>query len=178
MIDGTKVTNARMWNTRRRPEILELFRKHVYGRAPVERPKQMTFKVVEANPEALAGQATLKRVLVTIAGPRGQLSTTMSIFLPNSAEKPVPVFLLLSHRDAGSTDWTRKIKRPFWPVEQIIARGYGTAAIQVTDFAPDRRDGWKHGVHTIFDEPDDSTQAWGTLAAWAWTGSRAMDYFE
>jgi len=103
----------------------------------------------------------------------------MSIFLPNSVAKPVPVFLLLSHRDPDSTDWTRKVKKPFWPVEQIIARGYGTAAIHVTDFAPDRRDGWKHGVHTIFDNPGEgSGDGWGTLTAWAWTGSRAMDYFE
>lgn len=178
MTDGTKVTNARMWKTKRRPEVLELFRKHIYGRAPVERPKDMTFKVVEMDSDALNGKATLKRVLATVMGPRGQVTTTMSIFLPNSAKKPAPVFLLLSHRDPDSTDWTRKIKRPFWPVEQIITRGYGTAAIQVTDFAPDRRDGWQHGVHTIFDKPDVPAQAWGTLAAWAWTGSRAMDYFE
>ena len=179
MCDGTQVPNARMWRTKRKPEILELFRKHVYGRAPVGRPKEMTFKIVKVDSQAVDGRATLKRVLVTITGPKGQLSTTMSIFLPNSAKKSVPVFLLLSHRDPSSTDWTRKIKRSFWPVEQIIARGYGTAAIQVTDFAPDRRDGWKSGVHEIFDEPDKrSADAWGTLAAWAWTGSRAMDYFE
>ena len=176
--DRTKVTSAKTWRTSRRAEILDMFRTHVYGRSPA-RPDNQTFNVVKVDPHALDGRATLKRVLVTVGGPKGQLSTTMSIFLPNSAKKPVGVFLLLSHRDPGSTDWTRKIKRPFWSVEQIIARGYGTAAIQVTDFAPDRRDGWEHGVHTIFDNPGDSSgDGWGTLAAWAWTGSRAMDYFE
>jgi len=179
MCNGTQVSDARTWQTKRRPEILELFRRHVYGRAPVDRPKETTFEVVNVSPKALDGHATLKRVLISIASRRGQLSTTMSIFLPSSARRPVPIFLLLSHRDSSSTDWTRKIKRPFWPVEQIIARGYGTAAIQVTDFAPDSRDGWKSGVHEIFDEPDKrSADAWGTLTAWAWTGSRAMDYFE
>ncbi|MHC4626066.1 MAG: alpha/beta hydrolase family protein [Planctomycetota bacterium] len=176
--DGTRVTSAKTWWNSRRAEVLELFRANVYGRSP-GRPQNQTFTVVKVDPRALEGQATLKRVQLTVGGPKGQLSTTMSIFLPNSAKKPVPVFLLLSHRDPKSTDWTRSTKRPFWPVEQIIARGYGTAAIQVTDFAPDRRDGWEHGVHTIFDEPDNrSGDAWGTLAAWAWTGSRAMDYFE
>ena len=175
--DGTKVTTAQTWKTARRAEILELFRTHVYGRSP-DRPEQ-TFEVVKVDPKALDGRATLKRVLVTVIGPKGRLSTTMSIFLPNSVKKPAPVFLLLSHRDPDSTDWTRKIKRPFWSVEEIVARGYGAAAIQVTDFAPDRRDGWKQGVHTIFDNPGDgSGDGWGTLAAWAWTGSRAMDYFE
>jgi hypothetical protein len=36
--DGTRVRNARNWRARRRPEILEMFRKYVYGRAPIERP--------------------------------------------------------------------------------------------------------------------------------------------
>ena len=179
MSDGTKVIDAQTWQSKRRPEILELFRKHVYGRTPICRPKEMTFNIVKADSQALDGRASLKRVLVTITGPKGQLSTTMSIFLPNSAPKPVPVFLLLNHRDSNSIDWTRKTKLPFWPVEQIIARGYGTAAIQMTDFAADRSDGWKSGVHEIFDEPDKRpADAWGTLTAWAWTGSRAMDYFE
>ena len=176
--DGMKVTSAEAWRASRRAEVIDLFRTHVYGRSPA-RPESQTFEVVKVNPHALDGQATLKRVRVTVAGPKGRLSTTMSIFLPNSATKPVPLFLLLSHRDPSSTDWTRKIKRPFWSVEQIIARGYGTAAIQVTDFAPDRRDGKKQGIHTILDDPGaGSGDGWGTLAAWAWTGSRAMDYFE
>ena len=34
MADGTKVTDAETWRAKRRPEVLELFRKHVYGRAP------------------------------------------------------------------------------------------------------------------------------------------------
>ncbi|UCF14340.1 MAG: hypothetical protein JSW59_13075 [Phycisphaerales bacterium] len=176
--DRTRITTAQMWKAVRRAEILELFRTHVYGRSP-GRPDKLNFEVTNVDARALNGQATLKRVKITVGCPKGQLSTTMSVFLPNSAEKPVPLFLLLSHRDPDSTDWTRKIKRQFWPVEQIIARGYGTAAIQVTDFAPDRRDGWKHGIHTIFDNPGaGSGDGWGTLTAWAWTGSRAMDYFE
>jgi hypothetical protein len=176
--DGTRITTARMWKDVRRGEILELFRTHVYGRSP-GRPDKQSFEVVRVDPNALDGHATLKRVKITVGGTKGQMSTTMSIFLPNSAKKPVPLFLLLSHRRADSTDWTRKVRKPFWPVEQIMARGYGTAAIQVTDFAPDRRDGWKHGVHTIFDNPGGGEgDGWGTLTAWAWTGSRAMDYFE
>jgi len=38
MSDGTKVTSAQAWKTGRRPEVLELFRTHVYGRSPIERP--------------------------------------------------------------------------------------------------------------------------------------------
>ena len=44
MCNGTQVTDARTWQTKRRPEILELFRKHVYGRAPVDQPKETTYQ--------------------------------------------------------------------------------------------------------------------------------------
>ena len=45
--DGTKVASAQAWKTKRRPEVLELFRTYVYGRAPVGRPKNMTFEVFD-----------------------------------------------------------------------------------------------------------------------------------
>lgn len=36
--DGTPVRNAAMWRERRRPELLELFAREVYGRTPAGRP--------------------------------------------------------------------------------------------------------------------------------------------
>src|SRR4051812_27941863 len=32
--DGTRVTTAQQWEQKRRPELLEMFRKYVYGRSP------------------------------------------------------------------------------------------------------------------------------------------------
>ena len=34
LADGQRVTDAATWRERRRPEILRLFEKHVYGKAP------------------------------------------------------------------------------------------------------------------------------------------------
>ena len=62
----------------------------------------------------------------------------------------------------------------------MIARGYGIAALQVADLAPDDKDRFRNGVIRLFEgvasgpRPPD---AWGALAAWAWGASRAMDYF-
>src|SRR6266542_3342819 len=54
--DGRKVTDVKMWREKRRLEILELFRTHVYGRSP-GRPAKMKFEVTSLDHKALGGIA-------------------------------------------------------------------------------------------------------------------------
>src|SRR5262249_49436814 len=69
-----------------------------------------------------------------------------------------------------------------WPLDVILKRGYAVATIARADIEPDYADGWKHGIRGYFLKksgksefaPDD----WGAIAAWAWSLSRVMDYFE
>ncbi|MCH2162574.1 MAG: hypothetical protein MK085_11970, partial [Phycisphaerales bacterium] len=65
MADGTPVTDAKTWTTRRRAEILELFRSQVYGRAP-QPPTEIMFNVLESDPNALGGKATRKSVRIQL----------------------------------------------------------------------------------------------------------------
>jgi hypothetical protein len=179
MLDGTKFDSVELWQTKRRPEILELFRKHVYGRAPVGRPEGMTFEVFDFDARAMDGAATRKQVKINFTGKEDGLSMTLVLFVPNKASRPVPTFLLICNRDPENIDPTRKIKMPFWPAEQIVARGYGAAAFYNGDVDPDKHDQFKNGVHGLFDKPGERpADAWATIAAWAWGASRAMDYFE
>ena len=176
--DGTAVTSAESWRTQRRPEILDLFRTHVYGRAPVGRPDTLTFQVEETAPGAMDGAATRKQVRIAYRGPGGEGSLRLLLFVPARARRPAPCFLLICHRPPENMDPARAVRKPFWPAEEIVARGYAAAAFQTADLDPDRHDGFTNGVHGIFDDkgkprPPD---AWGTIAAWAWGASRAMDY--
>ena len=177
--DGQAIQSADQWTKLRRPEILELFRTHVHGRSPVGRPEHFTFDVVE-NDTALGGMATGHEIRIGFTGPGGQGSINLTLFMPNSATKPAPVFLLICNRSAEDIGLDRAKPSPFWPVEQIVGRGYATAAFQVGDVDPDDYDGFKNGVHGIFDDPNRprSADAWGTISAWAWGASRAIDYLE
>ncbi|NQU23749.1 MAG: acetylxylan esterase [Candidatus Nealsonbacteria bacterium] len=198
--DGKQVADAETWRTVRRPEIFRLFEQHVYGRSP-GRPEKMTFQVRSVAKDALGGKATRKEVRVLFAGTEDGPKMDVLVYLPNDAKRPVPLFVGLNfggnhsiHTDPGITlsqSWMRSktktgeesrgtaAKR--WPVEMILKRGYGLATIYYGDIDPDFHDGFQNGVHPLFYKDGQTKPAadeWGSIAAWGWGLSRALDYFE
>lgn len=177
LANGERVTSARTWREKRRPALLELFRTHIYGRAPVGRPAGLTFTVKSVTPGLMEGKATRKQIVIAFEGPGGKGAIDLLLFIPTGASRPVPAFLLLNNRGPNNIDPTREMKSPFWPAEEIVARGYAAAAISVGQVDPDEDDGFRNGVHGIFDRQR-AADSWGTIAAWAWGASRALDYLE
>ena len=175
---GKKVTSAITWPARR-AEILDLFRTNVYGRSP-GKPEHVAFSVIEDNPKAMDGAATLRRIAIRSHQGARSHAFELTLFLPNARPGAAPVFLLINNRPPSNTDPTRKEKSGFWPAEQIIARGYGIAAFHYAELAPDDAKTFRDGVIKFFDEGTGraSSYTWGALAAWGWGASRAMDYFE
>ncbi len=176
MQDGRKVESATMWTAERRPELLELFRTHVYGRVPASKPKNTTINA-KANTE---GTIVRENVVMTFGGPGGQIDVHAYVLRPANTTKPVPAFLLINHRDTKTFNPETETNSGFWPAEQIVARGYAAVILQAQDVDPDAHDEFKNGVHGIFDDPSKprAGDAWGTIAAWAWGASRVMDYLE
>ncbi|MEF3305739.1 alpha/beta hydrolase [Paenibacillus sp. GYB003] len=177
--DGRKATTAEQWSGVRRPEILQLFRDHVYGREPVGRPEQIGFHV-ETKEGFMDGAAIRKRVDIRFEGPGGTGAFRLLLFVPANAAKPAPAFLLINNRGAEVADAERTAVSPFWPADYIVSRGYAAAVFQTEELDPDHDDGFENGVHGIFDPAAKprSPHAWGTIAAWAWGACRAMDYLE
>jgi hypothetical protein len=203
--DGTRVTDAGLWLKRRRPEILKLFETEVYGRSP--KPKRLTFRRDMTLASALGGKASREEVTVWFSSKESGPRMDILIYVPAGATEPVPVFLALNffgnhsiYPDPGiklSTQWMRESGHGIanhrateksrgstasrWAVEKILARGYGLATIYYGDIDPDYDDGFRNGVHPLFyrrgqNRPGDGE--WGSIAAWAWGLSRALDYLE
>ena len=205
--DGQKITDAKGWQQTRRAEVLELFREQMYGRSP-GRTDRAEFKVEEIDRAALGGKATRKQVAIRLVQGNKQMDLDLLMYLPNKVKGPVPVFIglnFMGNHSIGNdpavplskTKWFRNNDKAGyvnhratekshgssssrWPLEMIIDRGFGLATIYYGDIDPDYNDGFKDGVHGLFESVDTKRpgNAWGSISAWAWGLSRAMDYFE
>lgn len=175
---GERIRTATEWREKRRPQILELFAAHVYGRVPVEKPDSLRFAVDAVIPDLFSGKAARKEVRISFSGPGGEGRIRVFVTLPTGYAQPVPVFFLICHLPPEYIDLRETT--PFWPVEEIIKRGYAAVAFYTADVDPDVDDGFRNGVHGVFARPGEtrSPDAWGTIAAWAWGARRVMDYLE
>jgi hypothetical protein len=205
--DGRRVADGDAWRHRRR-EVLGLFERHVYGKPP-QRPRSVWFKIRSTATDALGGKATRTQVTISLTARADGPKMDLLMYLPNSARKPVPVFLGLNfhgnhtiHPDPGiavtrawvrndpttgvtdhrATGKSRGCYSRRWPVELILARGYGLATVYYGDIEPDFPDGWKTSLRAAFGQQGKDTvfkpDEWGAIGAWAWGLSRAMDYLE
>ncbi len=202
-----KVRNEKTWFKKRRPEILQLFEKYVYGKAP-GKPDNQVLKTHSVDLNALKGKAVRKQVSVYFSDVKNSPKMDILIYLPKGRSKPTPTFLALNFYgnhsiidDTGvilSTQWMRNnenygvvnnrateasrgVRSSRWAVEKIVDRGYGLATIYYGDIDPDFDDGFQNGVFPLFYKDGQTKPApdeWGSISAWAWGLSRAMDYFE
>jgi hypothetical protein len=165
--NGTRVTKE-AWPARR-AEILELFREHVYGRAPVDRPQNIAFKTLDEDPRDLDGRATRRLVEISFDTPHsGRFRFPVQLYLPNAAAKPLPVIVLLQFQ--GLTDKATPL---------IIDRGYGLAILDRTALAADDKNSYRDRLINAFSGTGPlAADAWRAISAWAWGASRVVDYLE
>jgi len=182
--DGTAVKSAQDWSYKRRPELLDLFSEHMFGKMP-EDPGPIHVDVIDKD-IAMEGRATRKMIQFTFWGNFGTFKFKMALFTPNRIKDRCPVFLLLNSEDWNIIDPDRNIRSEEWPVEMVIDRGYAIAAIRFQDVSPDispalnsNINQYKQGlINAVYGKSPLPKNGFRSIASWAWAGSRAIDYLE
>ena len=174
MQSGKAVKSVKQWENRRRPELMKLFETEMFGKMP-GRPDDMHYKLLSEDPAALNGKATRKEIAVYFDSAR-TLSMTLLMYVPNGADGPVPAFLGANFKGNAGT-LGENARR--WPFEYIVSKGYAVVTFAREDVDPDHHDGFKNGIHGLMDAGKErQADSWGTIAAWSWGLSRALDYLE
>ena len=181
-LDGTEIECAEAWVEKRRPELLGLFRDHVYGNLPDMSDVKVEIRVAceKKGPDIMAGRAVRKTLEIQAERNGIHFSFPAVVFIPLGAQGPVPVLLTVCNRGIKDGDPARHFLSPFWPAESMVARGYASAVVLTQDIAPDYDEDFTMGFLKLFPEyvgSGRSDNAWGALSAWAWGASRIMDYF-
>ncbi len=183
--DGTPIKTKDEWQTTRRPEIVELFEQEVVGRIPPDVPK-VTWRVVEEKEIAAGDVSVVEKLLEGVVDnsrcPEIDVKIALKVGVPKNAGKPVPTLIMFSGFGFGGRGGLAPPAfRPSGPTrEQTLAKaGWGYAFLNPNSIQPDNGAGLTRGVIGLTNrgqprKPDD----WGSLRAWAWGASRALDYLE
>lgn len=190
--NGQPINDIASWQQERRPELLELFSKHVYGYVPDE-PFKLLHRLHEYDAEALDGKAVRKQVQLTVERDDLYHSFDLLIYQPKHVSGKIPVFLGLNfhgnhtvHADENimiASGWQRDneaargSQASRWEVEEIVARGYAVATVYYGSIAPDDPKLFRNGVLSLFPEHRGNDD-WQAIGAWAWGLSRALDHIE
>ena len=177
MADGRKVTDAKTWTEKRRPELLKLFETDVYGRTPVGRPGHMTWEVVSEDRNAREGTAIEKTITIYFPDEKSASSRMlMNVYmtLPKTGQR-VPAFLVAG---VGRSGQPPRFNEP------VFDRGYGIVYADILAVQPDQKDeagGYASSIRKFYapaDQQEPGESEWGALGSWAWALSRAMDYLQ
>jgi hypothetical protein len=183
--NGKPVTTAEMWVKERRPEIVEDFDREVYGRVPKETPK-VKWEVTSTKEQTVGEVDVVVKQLVghvdNSSYPHVTVDIRLTLTTPAAAKGPVPVMMEFGGfggpGGGGAGSWQ----------QQVLAKGWGYAILSPNSIQADS--GGRTGMGNTYQglttgiiglcnkgqprKPDD----WGSLRAWAWGASRALDYFE
>jgi len=200
MADGTPVRTARQWWTLRRPELVRLFERNIYGISP-SGPAHMRFVVAETSAHALGGIAIRKQVTIYLDGTSAGPQMSVLLYLPAAARGPVPVFVGPNFHGnqsvsadpaiAITANWvtpaeginknratlhSRGIDAAEWPIERILKAGYGVATYFTGDLYPDGDNQFAQSIQPWYRTSLSAPDHWGAVATWAWGLSRVYDY--
>jgi hypothetical protein len=189
--NGKRVKSQEVWWKRRRPELVELFDREVYGRVPRSVPKA-TWRVVHTDRETHAGVAVITKQIVghldNSAYPLINVDIQLTLTTPADVTRPVPVMMEMGLSPEVQASLRKRFTEAQWAAiqgsgpdwqSQVLAKGWGYAIYIPTSVQADNGAGLAQGVIGLANKGRPrKLDDWGALRAWAWGASRALDYLE
>src|SRR5690606_8534925 len=177
---GKPVKNAKDWK-KRRAELFELFDREMYGRTPKNLPS-VKWELVWEKDTLIGSTETTYKKMKGIVDNSGFSSISVAIDfeygVPKNVDKSVPLIM-----EFGWI-WPAGMQRPPAPPgpawqEQVLAAGWGFGVIIPTSYQADNGAGLRSGIIGLVNKGQPrKLDDWGTLKAWGWGASRALDLLE
>ncbi|WP_194776131.1 glucuronyl esterase domain-containing protein [Pararhodonellum marinum] len=184
--EGGKVKSKADWWEQKRPETVEEFEREIYGRLPDNVPG-VSWKVKAAYDTVIGNFPIREKILIgavdNSAYPDISVEIELLVATPLHATSAVPLvmefgFIRSPFGPGPGAPAGMGANEPSWK-EQLISKGWGYAVIVPSSFQADNGAGLTQGIIGLVNQGNPRTpEQWGTLRAWAWGASRAMDYFE
>ncbi len=174
------VTTANAWWQVRRPELVELFDREVYGRVPENLPA-VSWIVSSQTEVIIAGHPAIQKILIGTVDnttyPQIKVELNAILVVPAAINKPVPVIMQLIAGRFLDLNQERAQDADSWQA-QILERGWAYAYFDTGSVQADNGAGLTQGIIGLANHGQGrSSDAWGVLRAWAWGASRLLDYF-
>lgn len=197
--NGGTVTDAETWVRERRPQILDLFEQHQFGRTPATNLKPRV-ELVERDGTGVGGLAKRNQVRLALGEGAEAVKIRVVLYTPAKATAKVPVLLHIGFSpnvlvfdepgiDEGlAWDGRNKVRvpdrkalsLPGFDARPFIEKGYGVAHVYYGDIEPDFDGGAALGVRKFLGGVGNPRKAdeWGAIGAWSWGLSRIVDWLQ
>ena len=185
--NGKKVTIAKTWWNKCRPEIVEDFDREIYGRMPPNTPK-VNWEVISVT-DTMNGDypIRLKKLIGHVDNssyPSIIVDIQLTLGIPLKSTTAVPVIMEFGFvfppgfRPPQPPANNNQPQPPSWQ-QQCLAKGWGYAVLVPASVQADNGAGLTQGIIGLMNNGQTrKADDWGSLRAWAWGASRALDYFE
>ena len=196
--DGTMVGNKEQWEAKRRPELLEIFRKYMYGQVP-PKPDKVEYDLLTEKKDALGGIAIRREVRITFRMNDGRFRSFVTLaYIPAGAKGKVPVFVgltfmgnhVITNEEVMMTGMSyplapdkqvRGLQTFRFPLEYLMGRGYAIVVASYNDIFPDRSNGWADSMYNLFfskKELENRLDDYSSIGLWSWGLSHMLDMLE
>ncbi|MFL6578052.1 MAG: acetylxylan esterase [Povalibacter sp.] len=182
LANGHVVTTADQWWQQRRPELVELFDREIYGRVPKHVPK-VRWELQSQSTEKRGAVPVTKKILVgrvdNSAFPAISVNIDLTLVTPSDSSRAVPVMIefIFPGTFPGMTEEQQR-QRVEWQ-QQVLDHGWGYALLVPTSVQADNGAGLTQGIIGLVNKGQPrGLDDWGALRAWAWGAGRALDYLK